>query len=84
VIAEFNIHKALCEETVMRSKAKGKAMKRITINRDSSGNVEFETVTVDSTENVFFPQPGFRSTLADDRLESTWAGAGATIKPMLP
>ena len=29
-------------------------MKRITITRDSSGNVEFETVTVDSTENVFF------------------------------
>ncbi len=29
-------------------------MKRITITRDSSGNVEFETVTVDGTENVFF------------------------------
>jgi hypothetical protein len=29
-------------------------MKRITITRDSSGKVEFETVTVDGTENVFF------------------------------
>lgn len=29
-------------------------MKRITITRDSSGNVEFETVTVNDTENVFF------------------------------
>jgi hypothetical protein len=29
-------------------------MKRITITRDSAGNVQFETVTVDSTENVFF------------------------------
>ena len=29
-------------------------MKRITITRDSAGNVEFETVTVDSTETVFF------------------------------
>ncbi len=29
-------------------------MKRITITRDSSGNVEFETVTVDTTETVFF------------------------------
>jgi hypothetical protein len=37
-----------------RPNAKGKAMKRIRISRDSSGNVEFETVTVDETENVFF------------------------------
>lgn len=29
-------------------------MKRITITRDSSGNVEFATVTVDKTETVFF------------------------------
>jgi hypothetical protein len=29
-------------------------MKRITITRDSSGEVNFETVTVDDTENVFF------------------------------
>ena len=29
-------------------------MKRIRINRDNNGNVEFETVTVDSTETVFF------------------------------
>lgn len=29
-------------------------MKRITITRDSGGNVDFGTVTVDSTETVFF------------------------------
>lgn len=29
-------------------------MKRIIITRDGSGNVEFETVTVDDTETVFF------------------------------
>lgn len=29
-------------------------MKQITITRDDNGDVEFETVTVDSTENVFF------------------------------
>jgi hypothetical protein len=29
-------------------------MKRIEITRDSNGSVEFETVTVDSTETVFF------------------------------
>ncbi len=29
-------------------------MKRITITRDSSGDVHFETVTVDTTETVFF------------------------------
>jgi hypothetical protein len=29
-------------------------MKCITITRDSNGNVEFETVSVDDSENVFF------------------------------
>ena len=29
-------------------------MKRITITRNGDGNVEFETVTVDNTETVFF------------------------------
>jgi hypothetical protein len=29
-------------------------MKRITITRDDTGTVQFETVTVDKTENVFF------------------------------
>jgi hypothetical protein len=29
-------------------------MKEITITRNSNGDVEFETVTVDDTENVFF------------------------------
>jgi hypothetical protein len=29
-------------------------MKRITITRDNAGNVQFETVTVDASENVFF------------------------------
>jgi hypothetical protein len=29
-------------------------MKRITITRDGGGKVNFETVTVDETENVFF------------------------------
>jgi hypothetical protein len=29
-------------------------MKRITITRDEAGNVQFETVTVDKTETVFF------------------------------
>ena len=31
-----------------------KPMKRITITRNDNGDVEFETVTVDSTETVFF------------------------------
>ena len=29
-------------------------MKQITITRNSSGNVQFQTVTVDDTETVFF------------------------------
>jgi hypothetical protein len=34
--------------------AKGLSMKRIKITRDSSGNVNFDTVSVDNTETVFF------------------------------
>jgi len=47
-------------------------MKRITITRDSAGNVQFETVTVDETENVFFlnldPQAEHFPTIASNKL----------------
>jgi hypothetical protein len=44
----------LCYKTEAQVERERKVMKRILITRDSSGNVEFETVTVDNTETVFF------------------------------
>jgi hypothetical protein len=47
-------------------------MKQIRITRDSSGNVKFETVSIDNTENVFFinldPQEAHWPTLASNKL----------------
>lgn len=47
-------------------------MKQINITRDSSGNVTFETVSIDTTENVFFtnqdPEEAHWPTLATNQL----------------
>lgn len=47
-------------------------MKQINITRDSSGNVTFETVSIDTTENVFFtnldPQEAHWPTLTTNQL----------------
>lgn len=47
-------------------------MKRIRITRDSSGKVKFETVSVDTTENVFFlnldPKEAHWPEIADNKL----------------
>ena len=63
-------------------------MKRIRITRNSNGDVEFETVTVDGTENVFFlnldPESEHWPTISDNPVGAAPSAPSSQCFPETP